>query len=162
MQCLVSISATAMCASMFTLMVIAGDRFFAIMFPMKSRVTRRKVSVVLIVVWLAAIAIATPLLFMYSYKERRWSDVFERYCDEVWPMKETDDGSCDFGQASKRAYWIVICGVLNWTPMICMMMAYTFIVVKLRKNKIVPKLGASARSTIQQKSKRRVRQTPGA
>ena len=71
-------------------------------------------------------------------------------------MKYTSDGLCDYGQASKKAYWIVVCGVLNWTPMICMMMAYTFIVVKLRKHKIVPKLGASAKSTIQEKSKRRV------
>ena len=141
---------------MFTLMVIACDRFFAIMFPMKSRVTRRKVSIVLIAVWIAAIAIASPLLFIYSFLERHWADVYETYCDEIWPMKRTSDGSCDYGQASKQAYWILVCGVLNWTPMICMMMAYTFIVVKLRNHKIVPKLGASAKSTIQQKSKRRV------
>lgn len=145
-----------MCSSMFTLMVIAGDRFFAIMFPVKSRVTRRKISLVLAVVWIAAIAIAAPLLFMYAQLERRWADVYETYCDEVWPMTWRSDGTCDRGQSSKKAYWIVVCGVLNWTPMICMMMAYTFIVIKLRKHKIVPKLGASARSTIQQKSKRRV------
>ena len=145
-----------MCASMFTLSVIASDRFFAIMFPMKSRVTRRKVTLVLSAVWVAAIAIATPLLFMFFYMERRWQDVNEKYCDEKWPMKSTEDGKCDNGLASKQAYWIVVCGILNWTPMLIMTVAYTSIVIKLKKNRIVPNLGASSKSSIQQKSKRKV------
>ncbi|KAL4239893.1 hypothetical protein ACF0H5_000693 [Mactra antiquata] len=147
---------TAMCASMFTLMVIAGDRFFAIMYPMKSRVTRRKVSIVLSLVWFTAIAIATPLLFIFYHLERKWLDLKETICAEKWPTKELADGSCDQGLTSKKAYWIVVCGVLNWTPMLCMALAYTFIVVKLQKHKIVPKLGASSKSSVQQRSKRKV------
>ncbi|XP_052778400.1 QRFP-like peptide receptor [Mya arenaria] len=147
---------TAMCASMFTLVVIAGDRFYAIMFPMHSRVTKRKVSYLLILVWMASIAIATPLLFMYYYIERQWADVLETYCDEKWPMKTEADGSCDGGLTSKKVYWIVVCGVLNWTPMLIMMLSYTFIVIKLRKHKIGPKLGASSKSSVQQRSTRKV------
>lgn len=147
---------TAMCASMFTLVVIAGDRFFAIMYPVQSRVTRRKVSIVLSLVWLLAIAIATPLLFIYFYMERRWLDIDETFCDELWPLRKLPDGTCDQGLTSKKAYWIVVCGVLNWTPMLCMTLAYTIIVIKLRKHKIVPKLGASTKSSIQERSKRRV------
>ena len=145
-----------MCASMFTLIVLAGDRFYAIMFPMHSRVNKRKVSYLLIAVWLASCAIATPLLFVYTYIERQWADVLETYCDERWPMKMVEDNKCDGGLTSKKAYWIVVCCVLNWTPMVCTTLAYTFIVIKLRKHKIGPKLGASTRSTVQQRSKRKV------
>lgn len=145
-----------MCASMFTLLVLAGDRFFAIMYPMKSRVTRRKVSIMLSFVWLLAMAIATPLLFIFYYAERRWKDVNEAFCSEIWPTKVLADGSCDNGLTSKKIYWIIVCAVLNWTPMLFMTVAYTFIVIKLRQHKIVPKLGASSQSSIQERSKRKV------
>ncbi|XP_053391825.1 QRFP-like peptide receptor [Mercenaria mercenaria] len=147
---------TAMCASMFTLLVIAGDRFFAIMYPMKSRVTRRKVSIMLSLVWFLAMAIGSPLLFVYHYDERKWLDVKEAFCAGIWPTKVNSDGSCDNGITSKKIYWIIVCGVLNWTPMLFMTLAYTFIVIRLRKHKIVPKLGASSKSSIQERSKRRV------
>ena len=152
-----TVSVVAMCSSMFTLVVIAGDRFYAIMFPMHSRVTKRKVSYLLIIVWLASIAIATPLPFMFYYIERQWKDVLETYCDEKWPMRLEDDGTCDDGLTSKKAYWIIVCGVLNWTPMLVMTLSYTFIVIKLRKHKIGPKLGASSKSSVQQRSTRKVK-----
>ena len=145
-----------MCSSMFTLMVIAGDRFFAIMYPVKSRVTKRKVSVLLILVWTAAIAIATPLLFMYYYMERQWKDVLEMYCDEKWPMRTLEDNTCDYGMFAKKTYWIVVCAVLNWFPMVVMTLAYAIIVIKLRTHRVVPKLGAMSRSSIQERSKRKV------
>lgn len=145
-----------MCASMFSLMVMAGDRFFAIMYPMKSRVTRRKVSYLLILVWAAAIAIATPLLFVYYYMERQWKDVLETYCDEKWPMRTMEDNKCDYGMRSKKIYWIIVCAVLNWFPMVCMTLAYTVIVIKLRQHRVGPKLGAASKSTIQERSKRKV------
>ena len=145
-----------MCASMFTLLVIAGDRFFAIMFPMKSRVTRRKVSIMLSLVWFLSMAIGSPLLFVFQYDERTWLDVKEKFCDGIWPEKVLSDGSCDYGITSKKIYWIIVCAVLNWTPMLFMTVAYTVIVIKLRQHRIVPKLGASSKSTIQEKSKRRV------
>ena len=59
-----------MCASIFTLVAIAGDRFFAIMFPLKQRITQRRVSLVMVIVWTCAAAIGMPALFFYKYTER--------------------------------------------------------------------------------------------
>ncbi|XP_061175179.1 neuropeptide FF receptor 2-like [Saccostrea echinata] len=147
---------TAMCASVFTLVAIAGDRFFAIVFPLKSRVTQRKVSVIIIVIWLAAIAIALPVLFFYAYMERPWKNFVEKYCTEVWPQILQSDGTCDQGKSSRKAYWICLLVVLNWVPMLLMMIAYTVIFIKLRKTRRVSKTGRLSMSVVQQRSKKKV------
>ena len=150
------LSVTAMCASVFTLVAIAGDRFFAIMFPLKSRVTQRKVSVMIIIIWLAAISIGMPVLFFYSYGERQWKNFFEAYCLEVWPQIQRSDGECDTGLTSRSAYWICVLVVLNWIPMLVMMVTYTVILVRLRRSRKVARCGRLSISAIQQRSKRKV------
>lgn len=148
---------TAMCASVFTLVAIAGDRFFAIVFPLKSRVTQRKVSVIIIVIWLAAIAIGLPVLFFYAYTERQWKNFVEKYCTEVWPQVLQSDGTCDQGKRSRKAYWICLLVVLNWVPMVLMMVAYFVIFIKLRKSRRVSKTGRLTISAVQQRSKKKVK-----
>ncbi|XP_048761624.2 neuropeptide FF receptor 2-like isoform X2 [Ostrea edulis] len=147
---------TAMCASVFTLVAIAGDRFFAIVFPLKSRVTQRKVSVIIIVIWLAALAIALPVLFFYAYTERPWKNFIEKFCTEVWPQVLQSDGTCDQGKTSRKAYWICLLVVLNWVPMLLMMIAYTVIFVKLRKSRRVSRTGRLSMSAVQQRSKKKL------
>ena len=136
-------------------MAIAGDRFFAIVFPLKSRVTQRKVSVVIVIIWIAAFSIAMPPLFVYTYNERRWRNHVERFCTDVWPVVNTSV-SCDHGLTSKRAYWSLVVVVLNWVPMIVMVILYTVIIIRLRFNRVVPSSGALSMSAIQQKSKTKV------
>jgi len=148
-----------MCASVFTLMAIACDRFFAIMFPLKSRVTHRKVSVIAGLIWLLASSIGMPVLFVYTYSERQWSDFLERFCTDVWPQVMDATEGCDRGLLSKRAYWTCICVVLNWVPMLVMMVAYTIILIRLRQNHSIPRNGVLTMSAIQQRSKQRVNQT---
>nr|KAG5704165.1 hypothetical protein BaRGS_009695 [Batillaria attramentaria] len=114
------VQVTAMVASVMTLMAIAGDRFFAIIFPLKSRVTERRVSFVVIFIWLSALGIGLPPLFFYTYTERQWKDYLESFCTDVWPAVVSDDGECDQGLTSKQAYWTVVSVVLNWLPMAVM------------------------------------------
>ncbi|XP_033749044.1 QRFP-like peptide receptor [Pecten maximus] len=147
---------TAMCASVFTLMALAGDRFFAIMFPLKSRVTQRKVSIVAVLVWLCATSIGMPVLFVYTYTERHWSDFTEKFCTDVWPGVREADGDCDSGRQSRRAFWTCVVVVLNWIPMLVMTITYTVLFVRLRKQKIVPSTGSISISTVQQRSKKKV------
>lgn len=78
-----------MVASVMTLMAIAGDRFFAIIFPLKARVTERRVGVVVILIWLSALGIGLPPLFFYTYTERQWKDYLETFCTDVWPVTTT-------------------------------------------------------------------------
>lgn len=146
-----------MCANVFTLIAIAGDRFFAIMYPLKSRVTNRRLVIVLPTIWALAIAIGCPLLFVYTYNERQWKDHFERFCTEIWPMTYSEETGCDYGKTSKRAFWIIICIVLNWVPMVVMTVVYAIILHRLRFNRIGPQNGTMSLSSIQQKSKQKVR-----
>ncbi|CAC5402403.1 NPFFR2 [Mytilus coruscus] len=150
------IQITAMCASIFTLVAIAGDRFFAIMFPLKSRITQRRVSFVMVIIWTCAAAIGMPALFFYKYTKRQWKDFLERFCSDVWPQTRNSDGECDNGYRSKSAYWVCVLVVLNWIPMVIMIVMYTIILVRLGKRKIIPSSGALSTSAIQQRSKRKL------
>ncbi|XP_063447150.1 substance-K receptor-like [Mytilus trossulus] len=150
------IQITAMCASIFTLVAIAGDRFFAIMFPLKSRVTQRRVSLVMVIIWTCAAAIGMPALFFYKYTKRQWKDFLERFCSDVWPQTRNSDGECDNGYRSKSAYWVCVLVVLNWIPMVIMIVMYTIILVRLGKRRIIPSSGALSTSAIQQRSKQKV------
>ena len=146
-----------MCASIFTLVAIAGDRFFAIMFPLKARITQRRVGLVTTVVWTCSAAIGMPALFFYKYTDRQWKDFHERFCTDVWPQTRNSDGECDKGYRSKRAYWICVLVVLNWFPMVIMLVVYTIILIRLGKKKIIPSSGALSNSAIQQRSKQKVK-----
>lgn len=145
-----------MCASIFTLVAIASDRFFAIMFPLKSRITQRRVSLIMAIIWTSAAAIGTPALFFYKYTERQWKDFRERFCSDVWPQTLDSDGECDEGYMSKSTYWIFVLVVLNWFPMVIMLVVYTIILVRLGKKRIIPSSGALSSSAIQQRSKQKV------
>lgn len=145
-----------MCASIFTLVAIAGDRFFAIMFPLKQRITQRRVSLVMTIVWTCAAAIGMPALFFYKYTERQWKDFLERFCSDVWPQTRNSDNECDEGYLSKSTYWVCVLVVLNWFPMVIMLVVYTIILMRLGKKKIIPSSGALSTSAIQQRSKKKV------
>lgn len=144
-----------MCASIFTLVAIASDRFYAIMFPLKSRITQRRVSLIMCIIWASSAAIGTPALFFYKYTERQWKDFRERFCSDVWPQTRDSDGDCDEGYMSKSTYWIFVLVVLNWFPMVIMLVVYTIILVRLGKKRIIPSSGALSSSAIQQRSKQK-------
>lgn len=147
-----------MCASVFTLIAIACDRFFAIMFPLKSRVTQRRVSIIAAFIWFFATAIGMPVLFVYTYYERQWKGYMEKYCSDTWPQALDGDGECDGGHRSKMIYWICVIVALNWIPMIVMMVTYSVILVRLNeKKRIVPSGNVMSTSAIQQRSKRKAR-----
>ncbi|KAK7493350.1 hypothetical protein BaRGS_00015476 [Batillaria attramentaria] len=152
------VQVTAMVASVMTLMAIAGDRFFAIIFPLKSRVTERRVSFVVIFIWLSALGIGLPPLFFYTYTERQWKDYLESFCTDVWPAVVSDDGECDQGLTSKQAYWTVVSVVLNWLPMAVMVAVYAVIIHRLRFSRVQPSAGRnkSLMSAVQRRSKRKV------
>lgn len=76
-----------MCALSLIMIVIAGDRFFAVVYPLKARVTHSRVKYVLVIVWATAIAVAVPQLVFYEYLERQWGNYLEKVCETVWPVR---------------------------------------------------------------------------
>eukprot|EP00794_Sanderia_malayensis_P010040 gene10040-11065_t len=54
--------------SIFTMLAMAVDRYIAVMYPLKRRMTKGTHILVIIAVWTATIATAAPMLFVYEVK----------------------------------------------------------------------------------------------
>ncbi|CAG5115685.1 unnamed protein product, partial [Candidula unifasciata] len=145
----------AMCALSFTMVAIAGDRFFAVMYPLKARVTNSKVKYVLVIVWTTAIAVAVPLFVYNKYSERQWANHLEKFCDSVWPMFVLPNGKCDFGETSQMAYYIVVLAALNWFPMAAMTVSYAIIIYRLQWGRDASSFGHNA-PVVQRRSTKKV------
>ncbi|XP_055876707.1 QRFP-like peptide receptor isoform X2 [Biomphalaria glabrata] len=151
------VQTSAITAISLTMMAIAGDRFFAIVYPLKARVTQRKVRLVVFFVWVCSLAIAVPPLIVYNYYERRWSNYLETFCHDIWPARERSDGSCDQGIIAERVYWAVVISVLNWIPMVMMTINYAVIIHRLHSTRVVStNSGSLGMSIIQRRSAKKV------
>lgn len=51
---------TCLTSSVLTLSAISCDRYMAIMYPLRSRVTKKRTDAVIAVIWLCSLAISTP------------------------------------------------------------------------------------------------------
>ena len=72
-------------ASVFSLVVISLDRSFAILFPMKTVMTKNVVRFAIAVVWIGALAFSLPLMVVSKIKKLKGTDFLS--CAEFWaPM----------------------------------------------------------------------------
>ncbi|XP_064634728.1 trissin receptor-like isoform X2 [Lineus longissimus] len=143
---------TSMCGSVFTLTAIACDRFFAVVFPLKSRATKRNVFVIIAVIWVLSLAIGIPEAFAYNMVDRQWNDYHEIFCYESWVYF-----SCNMSKRTlyPKIYWTFVCAVTNWLPMIIMTAVYISIaIIMYRRNRIVP--NSNSYGNVQQRSMRKV------
>ncbi|CAH1232460.1 NPFFR2 [Branchiostoma lanceolatum] len=90
----------AMCASVFTLVAIAVDRYLAVMAPTDEKLSSRVCVVAIVVIWASSIGIMSPIIPMMVYKD--YGHV--QTCSEGWATWE-----------SRRAYTtsiLVLCFAL--------------------------------------------------
>nr|XP_002742108.1 PREDICTED: neuropeptide FF receptor 1-like [Saccoglossus kowalevskii] len=136
---------TVIC-SILTLTVIAGDRFFAIIFPLMWRETKARTCVVaILVVWAASFSINLPLFLVMDYEEFVWDDgVSQNICWEHWPSGEW-----------QRRYSVALFIFTYILPLVIMIFAYGSIGRKLWTKK-----GPSAKrkdsSNAKEKAKRKL------
>jgi len=72
-------------SSILTLTLIAYDRFFGIVFAMKARVTERRSTLLIALVWIFAVTLSSPLLLYRRQLTRQWLDHSEIWCGDTWP-----------------------------------------------------------------------------
>jgi len=72
-------------SSILTLTLIACDRFFGIVFAMKARVTERRSTLLIALVWILAVVLSSPILVYRRQFVRQWLDHTEIWCDDTWP-----------------------------------------------------------------------------
>ncbi|XP_078380219.1 RYamide receptor-like [Oculina patagonica] len=80
-KCFHSAQVGSLAASVFSLVAISLDRSFAILFPMKTIMTRNVVRFTIVMTWLGALALTVPL--MVATKNMEGMNYFS--CDENWP-----------------------------------------------------------------------------
>lgn len=121
-----SVSVVSLVASVFTLSLIAFDRFYGIVFALKAHMMERKAKGSLFCVWSCAIAVGCPILISRNLHVRVWLDHVERWCDDGWPLhSNTADPT------SRRIYYTFVAIVLYVFPMLVMTFTYTIILWKL-------------------------------
>ncbi|XP_078659605.1 QRFP-like peptide receptor [Branchiostoma floridae x Branchiostoma belcheri] len=142
------IQGASVASSILTMTVIAMDRFYAIIFPLKARVTDTNAAVVISLVWIAAIAANVPLLVVLEQKEYLWDDGFlEVWCFESWPN--------DNYHGYRQAYSMFLFVAIYTIPMLVMTGAYAMIGKKLW-NKMTPGVTIMSMESAQAKIKKKV------
>ena len=108
--------------SIQSLVLITVDRFVAVVFPLRSTLISRKLCMFFIAAtWIVAMAVHSPYLVAFKlveYQERR-------ICKGLW--KEA------FGGNTYRNYLLAGAIVFFYTPFVLLVILYSFIMIKLKK-----------------------------
>ena len=127
--------------SIQNLILIAVDRFGAVVFPLRSPLIRSKLCPFFILAtWIVAAAVSSPLLFAYElveYPEGNW-------CVTKWKKA--------FGESSSSASFLLAFSILfTYIPVLLLVILYSIIVIKL-KTQAHP--GEQSANTQQQRNRR--------
>ena len=135
-----------LCASIGTLLAITCDRYRAIAYPMKPRLSGKKVKIILAVIWISSLVICFPLIFVAGEIRPAPGQV---YCDETWPDK-----------IYFEIYWNFIFVIQYFLPLTMIAVLAVLIAVKIRQNNamhLLPKssqvIAAAVRQRMKQTSK---------
>jgi len=154
----------ALTASTGCMTVIAGERFFATVYPMKAKFSRVHKHVIIVsLVWLVAIAVAVPMILVRNMALLVWADRDQKWCEEVWPRYivgvETDEAMsslCAYDFPERRAYYTIQVVVMYFVPVAVTSVTYSIIGYTLRKRQVAWRQSDQVLIQ-QQKTKRRVR-----
>lgn len=110
---------TFLLSSVFSLIIVSGDRLLGIVFPFSRRLNRGQSLVIVLATWLAAMICAAPTVLFRWLQARKWHDH-----EEVW---------CNENGFILKFYWLMILILLVYAPLTVMAVAYTAIILQLDK-----------------------------
>lgn len=128
--------------STLTLMSIAIDRFFVIIYPFRPRMKIETCLIVIIMIWIFAITVTMPYAIFMTYYDLG----IGRYCEETWP---TEDIRRIFGSVTSILQFVL--------PFIVIAFCYTCVSFKL--NDRAKAKAASKNSRKEELDKNRKRRT---
>ena len=139
-KCFHSAQAGSLAASVFSLVAISLDRSFAILFPMKTIMTRNVVRFAIVMTWLGALALTVPLMVAVEHTEVEGTDYY--ICRENWQsMSQTTLSTFLF----TTAYII---------PLSIIAIVYCLVGLRLWRRKLPGNHNATAHKKIQASSRR--------
>ncbi|RWS08893.1 neuropeptide FF receptor 2-like protein, partial [Dinothrombium tinctorium] len=149
---------TTLTSSVFTLAAISCDRFFAILYPLRSRVTKKRTGLVITLIWIISALVSLPFLFVNKQLEFQWRNIVVKDCVENWPASINYDSvknSCVVSHPLKTFYYFFATVCLFIIPICIMTTSYSLIVWKLWVNEI-PGERSAANITVQHRAKKKV------
>ena len=119
-------------ASVFTMMLISFDRFYAVFYPLKEKFFQ-KPKVLSAIIWISSFGLMTPNVLMFQTSEEQ-PGVY--YCLEKWPWAPPND--TDFTETYKvlKSFHICLFVVLYALPLSVTLFIYFLICRKLWLGKI--------------------------
>lgn len=129
-------------ASIGTLLAITSDRYRAIAYPMKPRLSGKKVKIILAIIWITSLLICFPLIFVAGEQRPAPGKV---YCDEEWP-----------GPIYAKIYWNFIFVIQYVLPLAIIVVLAALIAVKIRQNnamQMLPKSSQVVAAAVRQRMK---------
>jgi hypothetical protein len=128
---------------MLTLVAIAADRYYAIVFPMRSGVITSKIRKLMVIsIWIIAMAFHSPYFYAFSLIAVRNTDLLE--CKYIWKGK------------GGMAYYFSSSAFLFFLPLFTMTVIYTVILITIRRRKIPGNLESSRARRHKERRNRRV------
>ncbi|EDO42414.1 predicted protein, partial [Nematostella vectensis] len=122
----VCLNEVAITVSIFTIVAISGDRFFAVVFPLRRIMTDRICKVVIVGIWLAAVSAAMPQF--YGLEVRTYQG--KNYC--YLDLDKT------FGEGSEKAFYLFQITAIFGVPLSLLVILYSSILVSLLKRRNLP------------------------
>lgn len=108
----------AVAASVMTNMAIGIDRFLAVIFPLRSRVTYSRSKYVIAVIWFCALSLASVQFFVG--RAQQYGDIYK--CEEVWPSQE-----------SRKIYTVCLFLCTYVIPLLILSITYSIVGILLWK-----------------------------
>ncbi|XP_023225865.1 tachykinin-like peptides receptor 86C isoform X1 [Centruroides sculpturatus] len=134
--------------SVFTMSAMSVDRFFAVVRPLKPRPQKRRILIVIVIIWSSGILLSSPTL-IYSTTETYILPTGTRtLCFLIWPDGYSSLSITDY------VYNIIFLFVTYVVPMIFMIVTYTWMGQNLWGNKGIGELTVPQLEAV--KSKQRV------
>ena len=143
----VSISATV-----FTMMLISFDRFYAIFLPLKENIFR-KPKILSATIWILSFVLMIPFALMFQAKYHPYVNAY--LCVQVWPWANQNDLTFKETFSVLRSFHILIFAIIYVLPLSVTTVIYFLICQKLWRRQIPGNVQNGNRAVIE-KSKRKV------
>lgn len=128
----------ALTSSVLTLTVISLERFQAIVFPLKRKLSHKITIVVIVCSWIISMGTASPYLFVKEQSERQYADKLQILCKENWPsyyIGLDEYGKCETEQPGMRLYFTLTFIIMYAMPILVMGVTYSIITWTLMTRK---------------------------
>lgn len=114
-------------ASIGSLLAITVNRYRAMVFPMKAKLTGRKIQLIIAVIWIISLLVALPIIFVAGTETHTNGQV---YCAEPgWPKNSVID----------KVYWISIFLLQYVAPLVVIGVLSSIAAWRLRRNTLFNK-----------------------